>query len=107
MYYWSRWANITTENENGTDGEKDVRQSWQETGHRQAIRRDTRPVVVVMRRDTQALPKVTTQQRDRARVRNTGTRISLDVRRQTYTGAPSTGPLRPASHISDATTEDL
>ena len=104
MYYWSRWTNKTTETE--TVVEKQNRPSWQETEHRQAIRRETRPVVVVRRRDTQPLPTVSRQTRERGRNRTTSTGITLDVKRQTYTRAPSTGPLL-SGEISERTTEDF
>jgi hypothetical protein len=103
MYYWSRWANITTEAEAGS--ERISRPSWQETGYRQAVRRDTRPVVVVTRttRNTQPLSTSAASQRNRSRVRETSPRISLDVRRSRTT---STQPLRPAGWQAETTTED-
>jgi len=102
MYYWSRWANITTEAEAGS--ERISRPSWQETGYRQVVRRDTRPVVVVTRtaRNTQPL-STSASQRNRGRMRDTSQRISLDVGRSRTT---STQPLRPAGWPSETTTED-
>src|SRR5262249_44891559 len=102
MYYWSRWTNITTEAETGS--EKDSRPSWQATGDRQAVKRDTRPVVVVMRSNTQALSTSAVHQRSRGGARETSPRISLDIMRSRTT---STQPLTPAGWMHDRTTEDL
>jgi hypothetical protein len=102
MYYWSRWTGIPT-TETGYDEMKDTRSSWRETSPRLMTQRQTRPVVVVARNRTQQ--QTTSHAYQRAR--ETGSGISLDVRRSTHAFSSGTRSYPSASNVHDATTQPV
>jgi|GEM_PF-5821660 len=105
MYYWSRWANMATIEDQEYEA-RETRQSWQESDYREANSRETRPVIVVPRRRMPETSPVSSYQHGQLRERTTSSSITLDVRRsRSYT--TGSRPLIPAGWLPDATTEDL
>lgn len=104
MYYWSRWTSIPTA-ETRTDEARRARPSWQDSTSRPVAQRETRPVVVMTRRQTQPLSAPSAYQRTRLRERETSPGISLDVRRTTHAFSSATRTQTPSGRQHDATTQ--
>lgn len=104
MFYWSRWANIAITGVE-PDHERETYRVWQDTGYR--LQRETRPVVVIRKSNTQVRSAFAAHQQSRERGRNISSHISLDVRRQSYARTSPGCSLSSTGTTLDATTEAM
>lgn len=104
MFYWSRWANIAITGAEPVH-ERETYRSWQDTGHR--LQREARQVVAIRKSNTQVGSAYAAYQQSRERGRDTSSRISLDVRQQSYARTSSTCTSSSTGATPDTTTEAL